>query len=100
MKNQKAWRFTPFSYASSKFIVETSSNNNGAILAMVTGGRVINENPNSIRFNHGVDTDIAGAYGTVMEMLTLPIAIAHFIKYTPFLWPTKKINVGGIFKKT
>jgi hypothetical protein len=54
-----------------------------SFLALVHGGRCVNEMPGAYRMEHGLDVDISGCYGEVLRSLTYPIGLPRSWGWTP-----------------
>jgi hypothetical protein len=54
-----------------------------AFLALVHGGRCVNEHPYQYAIDHGLDIDIAGCYGEALRSLVYPLGLPHVWSWTP-----------------
>ncbi len=54
-----------------------------SFLALVHGGRCVNEMPFSYSMDHGLDVDISGCYGEALRSLTYPVGLPTAWGWTP-----------------
>ena len=82
--NIKNWKFSPFEFCSSKFIIENCNNNTSFGLALSSGGRCVSELYKDFLIEYGcaVDLDIASAYASILAKLEIPIEVPNIIKYS------------------
>ncbi len=53
------------------------------MLALITGGRTINERPNECYIKQAVDADIMSAYGSALVNLKMPVGKPRLISTSP-----------------
>jgi hypothetical protein len=95
--NKNAFKTTPISYCSIKYLVEHSVNSSMYLLALTTGGRTNNERPTEIQIEHGADVDISSAYGNQLIRFPLPLGIPSI--YCKSNNDSERITLGEFLKK-
>lgn len=79
-----------------EYLASHSPHSTMAFLALVCGGRAINEQPLDYRKEYTADVDISGAYGNELKKLKLPVGRPRIFITSP---NEKKMLLGDFLKK-
>lgn len=93
----KNFKYLPWQYCSTKYLLDNSTLLNLRPIASVSGGRVINERPEECYIEKGADVDIVSAYGSILQDIIYPLGRPRILAYTPN--QENRMSVGDFFLK-
>ena len=95
--SRSSLKYRTYQYASAQYITEMSVDNELYTTSIVSGGRVINEQPNEVYIENAADFDISQAYGGELNRTIYPIGRPNI--YTSIPGQDKTLSLREFMRK-